>query len=91
MKKRYIEISQLPNFEITCSDGKRYVLLPFEHLYDIPEAEVVEPVKCKDCSWYVPYKKPVEDFDGRCLARLCETDEEEYCSYSTKQPIKIYF
>ena len=83
MKKRYIEISELPNFEITTSDGQKFVLLPFEHLYDIPAADVVEPVKCKNCHYYIPYEKPVEDFDGRCSARGCETDEEEYCSYST--------
>ena len=40
--KRYIEISELPNFEVKCSDGKEYVLLPFKHLFDIPTAEVVE-------------------------------------------------
>lgn len=42
MKKRYIEISELPNFEIATSDGQKFVLLPFEHLYDIPTADVVE-------------------------------------------------
>lgn len=40
--ERYIEVSNLPNFEVTCSDGKKYILLPFEHLYDIPAADVVE-------------------------------------------------
>lgn len=49
MKKRYIEISKLPNFEITANDGQKFVLLPFEHLYDIPEANVIESAKCKDC------------------------------------------
>lgn len=83
MKKKYIEISELPNFEVTTSDGQKFVLLPFEHLSDIPTADVIEPIKCKDCPYYVPYEKPVEDFDGRCCARECETDEEEFCSYST--------
>lgn len=40
--KRYIEISELPNFEVKCSDGKEYVLLPFKHLFDIPTADVAE-------------------------------------------------
>jgi hypothetical protein len=40
--KRYIEISELPNFEVKCSDGKEYVLLPFRHLFDIPTADVAE-------------------------------------------------
>lgn len=37
---RYVETSNLPNFEVVCSDGKKYVLLPFEHLSDIPSADV---------------------------------------------------
>ena len=41
----------------------------------------VKPVKCKDCRFFASYEKPVEDFDGRCFVRECETDEEEYCSY----------
>ena len=52
MGKKYIEISSLPNFEITCSDGKQYVLLPFEHLSDIPVADVIEVVRCKNCKHY---------------------------------------
>ena len=39
---RYINVSNLPNFEVSCSDGEKYVLLPFEHLSDIPTADVVE-------------------------------------------------
>jgi hypothetical protein len=45
--------------------------------------EYIKPVRCKDCRYFIPYEKPVEDFDGRCFVRECETDEEEYCSYST--------
>ena len=41
----------------------------------------VKPIRCKDCRSFTPYKKPVEDFDGRCFIHRCETDEEEYCSY----------
>lgn len=37
--------------------------------------------KCKTCTFYKPYDKPVEDFDGMCTAHNRETDEEEYCSY----------
>lgn len=46
---RFIEVSDLPNFEVSCSNGKKYILLPFEHLYDIPAADVVEVLRCKDC------------------------------------------
>lgn len=57
--ERFIEVSTLPNFEVSCSDGKKYVLLPFEHLYDIPAADVVpksevekifEKLKVRECS-----------------------------------------
>ena len=48
--KKYIEVSKLPNFEVKCSDGKDYVLLPFKHLSDIPTADVV---KVKHGEWKV--------------------------------------
>lgn len=41
---KLIDISELPNFEVKCSDGKQYVLLPFEHLSDIPTIEA-EPIR----------------------------------------------
>lgn len=51
MKKRYIEISELPNFEVTTSNGQKFVLLPFEHLADIPVVDI-EKVK-KDLKYYL--------------------------------------
>lgn len=42
--------------------------------------EAVKVIRCKDCKYYSPYKKPVEDFDGRCSIHYRETDEMEYCS-----------
>lgn len=41
---KLIDISELPNFEVKCSDGKQYVLLPFEHLSDIPVVDA-EPIR----------------------------------------------
>ena len=38
-------------------------------------------VQCKNCTHYTPYEKPIEDFDGKCIVRECETDEMEFCSY----------
>ena len=55
--KKYIEISKLPNFEIKCSDGKDYVLLPFKHLSDIPTADVAE-VKHGEWIHEPPYYAP---------------------------------
>lgn len=50
-----------------------------------PAVDTVAVVRCKKCKHYEPYEKPVEDFDGRCLMRACETDEEEFCSYGERK------
>lgn len=47
-------------------------------------ADVQEVVRCKNCRFFDPYDK-VEDFDGRCVVRDCETDKEEFCSYGSKR------
>lgn len=44
----------------------------------------VQAVRCKNCKFFDPYDK-VEDFDGQCIARNCETDKEEFCSYGSKR------
>lgn len=46
--------------------------------------DIVEVVRCKDCTYYQPYPKPVEDFDGRCTVCRGETDENEFCSRGAK-------
>lgn len=48
------------------------------------KSDFVEVVRCKDCKHYKPYAKPVEDFDGECIVRECETDENEFCSYGER-------
>ena len=62
---------------------------------DIPSLEIIADylikngivpvVKCKDCKYYKPYVKPVEDFDGECIVRESETDENESCSYEVRK------
>ena len=47
-------------------------------------ADMQEVVRCKDCRFFDPYDK-VEDFDGQCVVRDCETDKEEFCSYGNKR------
>lgn len=47
-----------------------------------PTADVVEVVRCKDCECYEEYPEK-EDFDGFCLIHECETDRNEFCSYSS--------
>ena len=49
-----------------------------------PTANAQEVVRCKNCRFFDPYDK-VEDFDGRCVVRDCETDKEEFCSYGSKR------
>lgn len=60
--------------------GTGYQSTAIDAIKDVPTADVVEAVRCKDCVHYLPYKKPVEDFDGRCTACRGETDEDEFCS-----------
>ena len=48
-------------------------------------AETVEITRCKDCKFYEHYDKPSEDFDGRCFARECETDEYDFCNYGDEK------
>lgn len=41
-------------------------------------------IYCKDCTFFRPYDK-VEDFDGVCLARECETDKTDFCNWGTAE------
>lgn len=66
------------------ADIAHKMLLQGYVVHDVPTADVVEVTRCKYCKFYSPYNKPVEDFDGRCFARNCETDEYDFCSYGTK-------
>ena len=54
------------------------------HIDAIPTADVQEVVRCKNCKFFDPYDK-VEDFDGQCVVRDCETDKEDFCSYGSKR------
>lgn len=79
-KKRYIEVSELPNLEVTCSNGKSYILLPFEHLYDIPTADVAE---VRYGEWifnsHQAYGEP-SYFCSLCVGdRGSETGQDNYC------------
>lgn len=56
-----------------------------EAILNAPTADVVEVVRCKDCVYYKPYAKPVEDFDGRCTARRGETDDDEFCNRGNRR------
>lgn len=78
---------------------RKYVRCNYQPLSDVyrmiirrinraPVADVVNVVRCKNCKYYEPYKKPVEDFDGKCFARNCETDEQDFCNYGERETYK---
>lgn len=67
-----------PN-DVYCED-----FVKVANVNDIPTADVQEVVRCKNCRFFDPYVE-VEDFDGQCTARCCETDREEFCSYGSKR------
>lgn len=75
--RRLINIDELPNFEVLCSDGKKYVLLPFEHLTDIPTVDATTVVHGK---WTT-----TDTLLGRCcvcsVCGSCPTMEYKYCPY----------
>lgn len=50
---------------------------------EMPTADVVEIIRCKDCPYFKPYEE-VEDFDGECIAHEIETDKTEFCSIGCK-------
>ena len=51
----------------------------------VPAVDAVPVVRCRECKWFKPYQKPVEDFDGRCVVHMCETDDEEFCSIGRRK------
>ena len=67
----FIDTSYSPEFIKAIIDGQ-------------PTADVQEVVRCKNCRFFDSYDK-VEDFDGQCVVRDCETDKEEFCSYGNKR------
>ena len=76
----------IPQLALPEDEGdKRGVKTCIAVLEDQPTVDAVEVVRCKYCEHYAAYKKPVEDFDGRCTIRECETDEAEFCSYGERK------
>lgn len=39
---------------------------------------------CQRCVYFEPFEK-VEDFDGFCHARSCQTDKLDFCNYATRR------
>lgn len=78
---RYIDADKLCNLARNHIDGT----VDANDIMRFPTADVVEVTRCKYCKFYRPYNKPVEDFDGRCFARGCETDDNDFCSYGERR------
>lgn len=74
------QIEELTN-ELIKTNGYGTLSAVAEALY---HANCRRVTKCKDCVHYLPYPKPVEDFDGMCTACRGETDEDEFCSRGAK-------
>ncbi len=53
-------------------------------LEEMPVADVVEVVRCKDCKFYKQFDK-VEDFDGLCDIHCIGIDKEFYCQYGKRK------
>lgn len=82
---RYIDAT-LAKAQFTGNFQEQYTVPLIKTLIDeVPTADVVEVTRCKYCKFYSPYNKPVEDFDGRCFARNCETDEYDFCNYGERK------
>lgn len=52
-----------------------------ETLADIPNADVVEVVRCKDCKYYVP----ISDRIGECKDTRMNSTYMSYCSYAERK------
>jgi hypothetical protein len=76
-------IDEEPDFFL--NDRRATLCMARDYLKKYFASDTVEVVRCKDCKHYEAYDKPVEDFDGRCSARGCETDEPEFCSYGERR------
>lgn len=90
MESRYIDISKLPNFEIEADvtvgeklGRTKFVLLPFEHLSDIPTANVREVVY----GYWIVTDTPL----GRCcvcsVCGSCPTMTYRFCPYCNAEMI----
>lgn len=88
---RYIDADNVKLKGICIFDQNLEILVPLSDvrkaLQMTPTADAVEVVRCKDCRFFDSYDK-VEDFDGQCVVRNCETDKEEFCSYGSKNKEK---
>lgn len=48
---------------------------------DVPSADVVEVVRCKDCKYYIPISEKI----GECKDTRMNTTYMSYCSYGERK------
>lgn len=54
---------------------------------NMPEADVVEVVQCKDCKYYVDYKCYASNLktNGAYLVEIHIVNKNDYCSYAERK------
>ena len=70
--------------EVTCDD----IIREIKNMKDEDSVDTVQVVRCKDCEHFSAFKKPVEDFDGRCginIGIYGEVDEDFFCQYGERK------
>lgn len=63
-----------------CNGGKKARLCHVDCiLHEVPAADVVEVVRCKDCRNSMLWRKPTDTVIGECLIRKMHSEDEEFC------------
>lgn len=79
--KRMIDPETLPNIEITCSNGNKYLLLPYEHLDDVPMVDAVE-VNCHECQSHTEDPETGKHYCWKPLGCMgcIQVNPDDFCS-----------
>lgn len=80
---RYIDADAIRYHDMSDGQGMWYVWR--DEIHDMPTADVVEVVRCKDCRYWQEYQ------EGHYPNELCPwdknetTDEDDYCSFGERK------
>ena len=79
---RYIDVDELKELYEGCEDLNVKCAVVLQNIDDMPTADVVEVVRCKDCIFYF------EGFTAKPTCRLQDkfmvVEANHYCSYGKK-------
>lgn len=85
---RYIDADELIFFGLDNPDDEHlFEFVPKEFIDNAPTADVVEVVRCKDCTWW----KSIFSWNGKehkvCVRESAEPSREsdDYCSYGERR------